>query len=410
MEKINIKSVGGKVGFGMNKSRGQHLLKNNNIIQEIVSKSGVNPSHTVLEIGPGTGNLTALLLDTAKSVVAVEIDPRMVATLVKRFSPTQNYHKLKILQGDVLKTQLPPFDLCIANIPYQISSPIVFKLLSHRPSFKCAILLVQKEFAMRLIAKPGSEFYCRLSCNLRLIAKCDHLIKVGRNNFTPPPKVDSSVVRIEPIYPLPNINYVEWDALLRICFSRKNKTLGAIFKQKKVIASLYKNYLIVKNLMINNTNTNDEIINSYTNTSTNTNTNTTSLNKNMNINDEKNTDKVNFAVMFEEFEEEGCEDVDMDKDDEEIKLNQNAKGKLNHMELEEEDSEVENETKKSKMKKEKFNEKIDDVKLQEFKQLLMEVLTNTGGKNYSESRAIKQDVDDFMDLLSIFNKKGIHFK
>jgi 18S rRNA (adenine1779-N6/adenine1780-N6)-dimethyltransferase len=236
MEKKKVKGIsGGGVTFGMNKARGQHLLKNPMILKEIVNKSGIKPSDIVLEIGPGTGNLTMLMLEASKQVIAVEVDPRMVGQLMKRVGISEYQNKLKLIQADILKTQLPYFDLCVANIPYQISSPIVFKLLSHRPLFKCAVLLVQREFAMRLVAKPGSDFYCRLSANVQLLAKCDHLMKVGKNNFSPPPKVESSVVRIEPRNPLPNIDFTEWDGLLRICFSRKNKTLAAIFKQKSIL-------------------------------------------------------------------------------------------------------------------------------------------------------------------------------
>ena len=139
----------------------------------------------------------------------------------------------------------------VTNIPYQISSPIVFKLLSHRPLFRAAVLLIQREFAMRLIAKPGTEFYCRLSVNVQLLSKVDHIMKVSKKNFVPPPKVESSVVRIEPIHPLPKINFLEWDGMLRICFSRKNKTLGALFKQKKIFEMIYQNY---KKFMKNNEN------------------------------------------------------------------------------------------------------------------------------------------------------------
>lgn len=98
--------------------------------------------------------------------------------------------------------------------------------------------MFQKQFAQRLIAKPGSQLYCRLSVNVQLLAKVDHLIKVGKNNFKPPPKVESSIVRIEPKNPLPDIDFLEWDGLLRICFIRKNKTLQAAFKHKKVIEML----------------------------------------------------------------------------------------------------------------------------------------------------------------------------
>lgn len=102
--------------------------------------------------------------------------------------------------------------------------------------------MYQREFAMRLVANPGDSLYCRLSVNTQLLARVSHLLKVGRNNFRPPPKVDSSVVRIEPRRPLPPVSFKEWDGLVRLCFNRKNKTLGAIFKQKSLLALLEKNY------------------------------------------------------------------------------------------------------------------------------------------------------------------------
>ncbi len=86
--------------------------------------------------------------------------------------------KLDIVIGDILKSELPFFDLCVANLPYQISSPFVFKLLLHRPIFRCAIVMFQREFAQRLVAKPGEKLYCRLSVNTQLLARVDHLMKV----------------------------------------------------------------------------------------------------------------------------------------------------------------------------------------------------------------------------------------
>ena len=104
--------------------------------------------------------------------------------------------------------------------------------------------MFQREFAMRLVAKPGSDLYCRLSVNVQLLARVDHLIKVSRNSFKPPPKVESSVVRIEPKYPPPAINFTEWDGLVRLCFLRKNKTLSAIFRIKHVINMLHENFKV----------------------------------------------------------------------------------------------------------------------------------------------------------------------
>ncbi|XP_049861022.1 probable dimethyladenosine transferase [Schistocerca gregaria] len=233
-----------KQGILFNKEFGQHILKNPLIIQSMIEKAALRPTDVVLEIGPGTGNMTVKLLERAKKVIACEIDTRLVAELQKRVQGTPMQSKLHILIGDVLKSDLPFFDLCVANIPYQISSRLVFKLLLHRPFFRCAVIMFQREFAQRLVAKPGDKLYCRLSINTQLLARVDMLLKVGKNNFKPPPKVESSVVRIEPRNPPPPINFTEWDGLTRIAFTRKNKTLGSAFKQSSVLAALEKNYKI----------------------------------------------------------------------------------------------------------------------------------------------------------------------
>jgi ribosomal RNA small subunit methyltransferase A len=185
-------------GIQFLKSYGQHILKNPMIVNAIVEKGGVKSTDVVLEIGPGTGNLTMRLLETAKKVIAVEFDPRMVLELQRRVQGTPHAANLSIISGDFLKVDLPYFDVCIANVPYQISSPLVFKLLAHRPVFRAATLMFQREFAMRLCVPPGDPLYCRLSVNTQLLARTTHILKVGKNNFRPPPKVDSSVVRIEP--------------------------------------------------------------------------------------------------------------------------------------------------------------------------------------------------------------------
>uniref|UniRef100_A0A2P2IWA1 rRNA adenine N(6)-methyltransferase n=2 Tax=Rhizophora mucronata TaxID=61149 RepID=A0A2P2IWA1_RHIMU len=241
-EKVKAASSHFQGGISFHKSKGQHILKNPLLVDTIVQKSGIKSTDVILEIGPGTGNLTKKLLEAGKMVVAVELDPRMVLELQRRFQGTPFSNRLKVIQGDVLKTDLPYFDICVANIPYQISSPLTFKLLNHQPSFRCAIIMFQREFAMRLVAQPGDTLYCRLSVNTQLYARVSHLLKVGKNNFRPPPKVDSSVVRIEPRKPRPQVNPKEWDGFIRICFIRKNKTLGSIFRMKNVLSLLEKNY------------------------------------------------------------------------------------------------------------------------------------------------------------------------
>ena len=374
-----IKTVSGAVSFGMQKSKGQHLLKNPMILSEIVNKSGIKSTDTILEIGPGTGNLTMLLLDAAKKVIAIELDPRMVAQLIKRVGVSPYQNKLQLIQGDVLKQKLPFFDLCVANIPYQISSPIVFKLLSHRPLFRAAILLIQREFAMRLIAKPGTEFYCRLSVNVQLLSKVEHIMKVSKKNFVPPPKVESSVVRIEPIHPLPKINFMEWDGMLRICFSRKNKTLGALFKQKKILEMIYQNY---KKFMQNN----NGVINN---------------NEKNEINNEK------IPVISSEINE--------DDNNNESNI---IKGLLNNMNDEEKNMELENDDEDDKDKKEEKIEDDDEMNNKEedkiegndektqFKIRLINLLKNN---NFMQQRASKMTITNFLELLNLFNNNGIHF-
>ena len=175
-------------------------------------------------------------------MVAVEFDPRMAAELTKRVHGTVVEKKLDILLGDFMKTELPYFDICISNTPYQISSPLVFKLINQPKPPRVSILMFQREFAMRLLARPGDSLYCRLSANVQMWAVVTHIMKVGRNNFRPPPKVESSVVRIEIKTPRPQVDFNEWDGLLRIVFVRKNRTIAAGFKSTTVLEILEKNY------------------------------------------------------------------------------------------------------------------------------------------------------------------------
>ncbi|XP_031123919.1 ribosomal RNA small subunit methyltransferase-like [Ipomoea triloba] len=327
-------------GIQFHKSKGQHILKNPMLVDTIVEKSGIKPTDVILEIGPGTGNLTKKLLEAGKSVIAVELDPRMVLELQRRFQGTPP-SKLKIIQGDVLKCDLPYFDICVANIPYQISSPLTFKLLSHRPLFRAAVIMFQREFAMRLVAQPGDTLYCRLSVNTQLLARVSHLLKVGRNNFRPPPKVDSSVVRIEPMKPYQNLNFKEWDGLVRICFNRKNKTLGAIFRQKTVLSLLEKNYKTLQALQIPENGSFEDTVDMSLAVSA---LGDTLGDMSMGIDD-------------------GDDDNEMDMDD-------------------------------------------GDAKGSDFKEKVVSVLKQ--GK-FEDKRSSKLTQVDFMHLLSLFNKAGIHF-
>lgn len=236
------KDSGKRTLLSANTSIGQHFLKNPAVVDAIIAKSNIRSTDTVLEVGPGTGNLTVRLLDHAKKVIAVEYDRRMVREVLKRTEGTEYGKKLQVIQGDILKVDVPYFDVCVANLPYQISSPFLFKMLSHRPMFRCAVVMFQLEFAQRLTAKPGDELYCRLSVNTQLLAKVENLLKVGKANFRPPPKVDSQVVKIELKNPPPPVNFVEWDGLVRMLFNRKHKTVRAILTTKSVVNLLEENF------------------------------------------------------------------------------------------------------------------------------------------------------------------------
>ncbi|XP_059438330.1 ribosomal RNA small subunit methyltransferase [Corylus avellana] len=328
-------------GISFHKSKGQHILKNPLLVDSIVQKAGIKSTDVVLEIGPGTGNLTKKLLEAGKTVVAVEVDPRMVLELQRRFQGTPFSSRLKVIQGDVLKTDLPYFDICVANIPYQISSPLTFKLLNHQPAFRCAIIMFQREFAMRLVAQPGDKLYCRLTVNTQLLARVFHLIKVGKNNFRPPPKVDSSVVRIEPRKPRIEVEQKEWDGFLRICFNRKNKTLGSIFRQKSVISLLEKNYKTLQALNL--------VQGSL----------------------ESKAAEIDFSRLGDSNEDETME-MDDDGEDDEMDV---------------EDSDAGGETSEFKAK----------------------VLTVLKEGDFEEKRSSKLTLQEFLYLLSLFNKAGIHF-
>lgn len=250
----------GAPAFAMNTTIGQHILQNPQIAQSIVDKSNIMETDTVLEIGPGTGNLTMRILAQAQKVIAIEMDPRMARELAKRGAAEHANKKLDIILGDCLKLNLPYHDLCISNMPYQISSPIIYKLLGQNRPPRESVLMFQHEFNLRLLARPGESAYGRISATVQRFANVSLLMKVGRNNFRPPPAVESSVIKIEMKQPVSfeeaqgesqhARDFKEWDGLLRICFVRKNKTISACFKSTPVMKGLtdiYKSSFAKKN-------------------------------------------------------------------------------------------------------------------------------------------------------------------
>ncbi|KAI9848407.1 MAG: Dimethyladenosine transferase [Sclerophora amabilis] len=352
--------------FKMNKDIGQHVLKNPGIAQAIVEKADLKQSDVVLEVGPGTGNLTVRILEKAKRVIAVEMDPRMAAEITKRVQGKPEQKRLELMLGDVIKTNLPYFDICISNTPYQISSPLVFKLLATNPSPRTCILMFQREFAMRLVARPGDSLYCRLSVNAQMWAKITHIMKVGKNNFNPPPAVESSVVRLEPKNPRPQISYDEWDGLLRIVFVRRNRTIQAGFKSKTVVGLIEKNYrtwcaqndIIVEDGPAHGS-------------------------------QEGNGEVVSFGNGEDEQEWDGIMDVDED-DDMPALLKEEVEQRTKHV------SSTSNITRRRP--RSKVGQLVEDK--------IRKVLDET---DLADKRAGKCDEGDFLKLLWAFNQQGIHF-
>ena len=220
----------------MRKRLGQHLLKNPDVVASIVAHAAIQPGERVFEIGPGTGNLTThLLASPAARVFAVELDARMHGALLPRVAALgpAAAAKLSCARGDFLRLGLPPFDALVANIPYQISSPVLHRLFAHEPLPRRAVIMFQKEFAERMVAPPGGAQYCRLSVNTQLLAAARIVMRIGKEQFRPPPKVDSAVVLLEPRGWPADLDYSDWDALLRMCFEGKNKTLRALLTGNK---------------------------------------------------------------------------------------------------------------------------------------------------------------------------------
>jgi len=210
----------------------QHFLVDEGILDRIVESADIVPGEVVLEIGAGIGNLTQRLLRLADKVVAIEFDPKLVAVLEDRF---RGDDKLHIIHGDVLKVEFPIFDKVVANLPYSISSEITFKLFKH--DFKLGILMYQYEFAQRMIAKPGSGDYSRLTVNTAYFADASIIMKVPKGVFSPPPQVESAVVKVCP-RPAP-FTVTDKDFFLRFVTAIFNK------RRKKI-----KNSIVESNHML----------------------------------------------------------------------------------------------------------------------------------------------------------------
>lgn len=216
----------------------QHWLKSEKALNEIIQASQLQSTDCVLEIGPGTGILTRRLLPLIQSLVAVEIDRDLCERLTKEFGRKENF---LLLQGDFLELDVPsllkPFpgfqnqNKVVANIPYNITGPILEKLLGtianpNPTPYDSIVLLVQKEVAQRLGAKPGSKAFGALSVRVQYLAECELIYTVPAGAFYPPPKVDSAVVRLVPRqFEPPATDTRRLETLVKLGFGEKRKML-----------------------------------------------------------------------------------------------------------------------------------------------------------------------------------------
>ncbi len=216
----------------------QHWLRSEKALAKIIAAASLQPTDRLLEIGPGTAILTRQLLPQVQSLVAVEIDRDLCELLVKKLGATENF---LLVQGDFLtldlETQLASFpnfrkpNKVVANIPYNITGPIIEKLLGtiSQPaaqSFESIVLLVQKEVAQRLYAKAGSRNFGALSVRVQYLAECEFICDVPAKAFSPPPKVDSAVVRLRPRRLETQANDPKYlEMLVKLGFSSKRKML-----------------------------------------------------------------------------------------------------------------------------------------------------------------------------------------
>lgn len=224
--------------FRPRKQFGQHWLRDERVLEQIIIAAELTKSDRILEIGPGTGNLTSRLLSEVTALVAVEIDRDLCKKLVHKYGDRDNF---LLAQDDFLKLDLsallqdfPRFYFphkVVANIPYNITGPIIEKLLGkiERPApqqYEAIVLLVQKEVGERLVAIPGSKAYGALSIRVQYLADCELICDVPAKSFYPPPKVDSVVVKLTPRHLTNSANNPRQLAtLIKLGFASRRKML-----------------------------------------------------------------------------------------------------------------------------------------------------------------------------------------
>lgn len=219
--------------FRKKKQFGQNFLTNAAIPERIVRESGIDGDCGVLEIGPGLGALTLKLAPVAKKVVAVEIDHDLIEPLDKLFEEHPN---ITLIEQDIMKVDLDsllqthfagmPVCVC-ANLPYYITTPILMKLLEGKHGFRSITVMVQKEVAERLCSRHGEDGYGAITASIGYYASVKRLFTVTAGNFSPKPKVDSAVIRLD-LYEQPPVEVVSetlFFEVIKAAFLQRRKTL-----------------------------------------------------------------------------------------------------------------------------------------------------------------------------------------
>jgi 16S rRNA (adenine1518-N6/adenine1519-N6)-dimethyltransferase len=197
------KEILDQYGFSFKKSLGQNFLIDTNILRKIVDAAEISAETGAIEIGPGIGALTEQLARRAKKVVAFEIDQRLLPILADTLSP---YGNVRIIHQDVLKADIHQVIadeftnvadiMVVANLPYYVTTPIIMKLLTDRLPIRGMVVMLQKEVADRLAAKPGTKDYGSLSIAVQYYTEAEVVMTVPRTVFIPQPNVDSAVIRL----------------------------------------------------------------------------------------------------------------------------------------------------------------------------------------------------------------------
>jgi len=213
------------------KRLGQHFVVNSKILQRTIESASLGPEDIVVEIGAGLGSLTIPMAQRVKKVYAIEVDPRLADELRNRLTAND---PVEVIQADALQVDFAPWYeqwqqkmKVVANLPYEISSPMIFRLFQERNYFSLFVLMLQLEVAKRVVARPGTKDYGPLSLWSQLYTRARIAFSVGPQAFYPPPQVESAVVRFE-FLPQPSV-VVEDEKILqqviRSAFTYRRKTL-----------------------------------------------------------------------------------------------------------------------------------------------------------------------------------------